>query len=234
MSTPLPPRIYRNLTVKDVFVVNIFRNEGDERPDRTLDAEAASEERSESTATDLERAVQNAYAQGLEEGKTAMREELERVRRETEQRVRAELESQTQRAVALLQAAADAIANAQHEMQAKYLEQVVRVALAVARQVLDKELSLDPEAVLTIVKRCIAKAGGLPVLRVLVHPADQPVVCQALAHSNGPSIEVVGDERVERGGCIVETETGEVDGTVQTRWERVTEVLRDAMARHES
>ena len=43
-------------------------------------------------------------------------------------------------------------------------------------------------------------------------------------------IEIVGERRVPRGGCIVRTVEGEIDARVEQQLERAAALLRDATA----
>jgi flagellar assembly protein FliH len=59
-----------------------------------------------------------------------------------------------------------------------------------------------------------------------VHPDDQAVVTQGaaevLAARGG---RVITDSGVSRGGCLVESDIGSIDATMETRWRRAAAAL---------
>src|SRR5690606_13340423 len=64
------------------------------------------------------------------------------------------------------------------------------------------------------------------ILKLRVHPDDLDLVDQYLQHDIGVSHwRLLADASIERGGCLAETVLGNIDATLQTRWERVTSAL---------
>ena len=69
-------------------------------------------------------------------------------------------------------------------------QDLVNVALAIARRILRRELSVDPEAVLGLVKVGIEKVSLREVHSVRLHPDDVPVVKSHLELIQAPLIEI--------------------------------------------
>jgi flagellar biosynthesis/type III secretory pathway protein FliH len=105
-------------------------------------------------------------------------------------------------------------------------QQVVRLALAIAEKVVERELKEDPSLVVDVVRSAINEVQDATSVHVRVHPNDYALVephWQAMGRNSlGEPIALVADERVEQGGCLIETAIGHVDGQISTRLSQVT------------
>ena len=107
---------------------------------------------------------------------------------------------------------------------------LLALAAAVAGRIVRRELQADPDAV----RRALVEAVGLVSERsrvtVRVNPADLAAVEAARPElyrrfAEIQDLKLAADETVERGGCRVLTEAGEVDMQVATQIERLTRLL---------
>src|SRR5258706_8528869 len=97
------------------------------------------------------------------------------------------------------------------------------LALAVARQMVRRALKVRPELVLPVIEEALASLPRMTQpCQLILHPEDAALVCAHLAQDLAASNWVLRqDTRVERGGCRVETASGDVDATLETRWQRI-------------
>jgi flagellar assembly protein FliH len=97
---------------------------------------------------------------------------------------------------------------------------VTRTAVQLARQVVRHELDTRPEIVARVAQEAIgAIVLSARHLRVRVHPADQQHVLAGAGDAlKGREARVVADPTIEPGGCIVESDLGQVDARIGTRW----------------
>ncbi|HEY9447557.1 MAG TPA: FliH/SctL family protein, partial [Burkholderiales bacterium] len=62
--------------------------------------------------------------------------------------------------------------------------------------------------------------------RLVLHPDDVALVQQHLAHDlEAAGWLICGDETLTRGGCRVDAASGELDATLEARWEQVAATL---------
>lgn len=106
-------------------------------------------------------------------------------------------------------------------------ENLVALALEVARQVVRANVAQRPELVLGIVREAME---ALPPFsehaRLAVHPEDAALVRSHLGEQlTHAKWRVFEDAAVERGGCRVETASMQIDGTLATRWQRAIAAL---------
>lgn len=98
-------------------------------------------------------------------------------------------------------------------------QQVARLAMLVARQLVRRELATEPEQVIAVVREALA---ALPVaardVRLALHPEDAVLIRQALSMKDGEqAMQIVEDPVQNRGGCRVFTDTSQIDSTVESR-----------------
>jgi flagellar assembly protein FliH len=91
--------------------------------------------------------------------------------------------------------------------------EVVRLVLAVARKVLHREAQVDPLLLTGVVRVALEKiAGGMAVkLRVPAEQAEAWRAAVKLAAENGPAVEVIGDDSLNGPECLIVTEAGSTD-----------------------
>ncbi|MFN0074117.1 MAG: FliH/SctL family protein [Chloroflexota bacterium] len=108
-------------------------------------------------------------------------------------------------------------------------QQVVGLTLAVAQKVIEREVAADPTIVLDVVRSAINEVQDATSVHVRAHPQDYALL-EAQWHSIGrnslgEAIVLVSDERVEPGGCLIETAIGHVDGQLSTRFSQVASIF---------
>jgi len=106
-------------------------------------------------------------------------------------------------------------------------DMVLELALDVARQVVAGELAARPERILDVVNLALKQmAETSREARLLLNPDDavlvRPHLDQVLDKNR---LRIVEDVRIVRGGCLIETSQGDLDGTLPARWRQVVQVL---------
>jgi len=95
---------------------------------------------------------------------------------------------------------------------------VVALALAVARRILHRELTVEPEALLGLVKAALEKMEAREVHQVRVSRQDAAMLRQLFEQMGLPQrIEVVADPSLAPGGVLIEYSRGVLDASVDTQ-----------------
>ena len=95
---------------------------------------------------------------------------------------------------------------------------VVALALAVARRILHRELTMVPEALLGLVKAALDKMEAREVHQVRVSRPDAVMVRQFFEQMGLPQrVEVIADPNLAAGGVILESSRGLLDASVDTQ-----------------
>jgi flagellar assembly protein FliH len=109
-------------------------------------------------------------------------------------------------------------------------EDLLKLALDVAKAMLKSALNVRPELVLPIVGESIRYLTSLqhPAL-LFLHPDDAAIVREHMGDElNKAGWRIAEDSHVTRGGCRVETATNQIDATTGSRWERIASGLGQA------
>jgi flagellar assembly protein FliH len=111
-------------------------------------------------------------------------------------------------------------------------EDAVRLSIAVARKILHRELSVDPESLLGVVKAAFERVDARDVHRIRLHPEDVPLLQRHLAAAGmPPRVELAPDTSLERGSVIVETNRGSLDASVSSQLREIERGLVDMVRR---
>jgi flagellar assembly protein FliH len=104
---------------------------------------------------------------------------------------------------------------------------VLDLALDVARRVVAGELAVHPERILAVVKLALNQmAETAREARLLLNPEDAALIRPHLEQIlDKDRLRLVEDARIVRGGCLIETNQGDLDATLQARWRQVVQVL---------
>jgi len=104
-------------------------------------------------------------------------------------------------------------------LDAEVEKELINIALAIATQVIYREIKLDPEIILKVVKTAIK---SLPIsaqkISIHLHPEDVELVRSAFELDEVSSAWiVVEDLLITKGGCAVDTDISHIDATVEKR-----------------
>ena len=104
---------------------------------------------------------------------------------------------------------------------------LVRLAIAIARKILGREITADPEVIAGVVKASLEKLRGQEILRIRLHPDYKTKVVENLSRFGAARAEVLGDPGCERGTVIFETTRGNLDASVDTQLREIERGLTD-------
>jgi flagellar assembly protein FliH len=132
-----------------------------------------------------------------------------------------------ERLVRNLAATLDEIASIRAGMLRKTERDVVRLSIAIAERVIHREVSIDRELLLAMARVAVDRLGERVQATVHLNPVDHAATAAASNRSEDvPScVALVADPLVARGGCIVRTEFGSVDLTLDAQMAELTRSL---------
>ena len=119
------------------------------------------------------------------------------------------------------------LAEARQSAEAKLADEVLELALVVARQLVRDALDADRTLILPAVREAIA---GLPSIReparLLLNPDDLAVVSSLLANElPSGNWRFVGDPALAPGDCRIESPVSSIDLGLALRWQTILNVL---------
>ncbi len=151
---------------------------------------------------------------------------------EAEQRWAAQVEAERKQRDAQISAALEAF-SAQRLSYFRQLEsEVVQLALAVARKILQREAALDPSMLAALVRIALDRMSAGPAVRLRLAPAEAAAWQQGNAFAETRyTCEIIADPSLAAGACLVETELGSADFSFEAQLKEVEQSFFDLLAR---
>lgn len=152
----------------------------------------------------------------------------ERGRAEAQAVAQTELNLSVEDLRAKLAASLDELDGLRARMVAHTELELVRLSLEIAKKIVRREVKVDHEVALTLARVALARLHSRATATVRLHPDDFAYVStnRERLGSEG-AVEIVADRSVGQGGCIVQSELGEIDGRIEQQF---AEVERDFLS----
>jgi len=164
---------------------------------------------------DAEERLAAAYQKGFEEGRTAGR-----------QSVAADVEAMQKKLARSLEELSGLRLRYRREAE----QDVVALALAVARRILHRELTVAPEALLGVVKAALDQMEAREVHQARVSRADAAMVREFFEQMGAPQrIEIVPDASLPPGSLLLESGRGTLDASVDTQLAEIERGFADVV-----
>lgn len=103
---------------------------------------------------------------------------------------------------------------------------VVDLALHIAKKIVGREVAIDREIALNLVKISLGKLHNRSVAKVHLNPEDLAFVEQHSEDFNfRGTVELIGDQSISVGGCLIHTETGDIDARIESQFDEIAHGL---------
>jgi flagellar assembly protein FliH len=107
---------------------------------------------------------------------------------------------------------------------------LVHLALTIARRVIRRELSVDPEALRSLVRGALERLDAREIQKVRLHPEQAESVRRMLSAA-APGTEVVADTSLAPDEVLFESARGSLDAGVETQLAEIERGLTDLLPR---
>lgn len=159
--------------------------------------------------------LSRAYTRGVEEGQRIAEAEFN----ESLVRLRADEDARIGQLLGSISAGMTAL-------QRTLEQDAYRFAVAVAERIVKREITLTDDVVVAQIKEAVHRIVGVESIKLRVHPSDEGIV---RAHrtaflsslENVRDLVVETDDGMERGGCIIESASGNVDARISTQLRQI-------------
>ena len=113
-------------------------------------------------------------------------------------------------------------------------QEVVELALAIARKVICREIEVDKEVVVCVAREALSKVENPGNVKIKMNPSDLQFInetkyqlSELIGNIDNVTIEPV--KNIRSGGCIIETNLGEIDARIEKQLQAVEESFRTAL-----
>ncbi len=112
-------------------------------------------------------------------------------------------------------------------LEQQMAQAVARSAVMLARRVVRGELQTRPEHVAEVAQQAVnAVLLSARHIRVSVHPDDHALVAAGAAEAlQARGARLLPAAEIERGGCLIESDLGQIDARIEARWRQAAAVL---------
>jgi flagellar assembly protein FliH len=168
----------------------------------------------------LEQVRQEAYQQGVAQGEQQAAQQWQARMSDYQNNLGREV---AQRLQSVLHTAETSVQGLQQQMAPDLLQ----LAIDIARQVVRQELRCNPQALQPVVSEALDMLGAetKPAL-VRLNPEDfKHLEAHLRAALPNPKVEWLADPSVAAGGCLVESQGAQIDGSLERRWQRAVAAL---------
>lgn len=107
--------------------------------------------------------------------------------------------------------------------------EIVRLSVTIAERILASHVALEPGTVIEMARSAITRLVNRETVTVRVNPADIEMMRshrdQIMSMNDIDNMRIIEDQRVDRGGVVLETEAGTIDAKVSTQLREVRRLL---------
>lgn len=227
-SRLLKANVMRNLGAKVAFNYEDLRQQCDDYVARVRIQAEELLTRAHTEAEQIrQQALEAATSDGRQSGLRQAHDQIEARARELGGQMLAE---KLRHVLPALDAAVSGLQVERDRWLASWEGSAVNLAVAIAEKILRSELESHPELAVPIISEALQLAAGQPHVQVTMHPQDIELIQQAgieLAQKLNTLGEgkLVADERISRGGCLIDTRHGVIDARLETQLDRIAAEL---------
>ena len=187
--------------------------------------------------------VRQALSEQLEQARTSWEREAEQKAAEAMElgrnQGREEAESTIEIRSAELASVISSLAQAREKLLDDAEQAVLDMTMAIARRFVEQSALLGDELIRKTIKDAVKMVTEKEKVIIRVNPED---LDEVRGHQDdiifiGDGIgrlEVRGDKKVDRGGCVVETVAGNIDARIASRFEQLDKAIRQAYVRRKT
>ncbi|MES9938920.1 MAG: FliH/SctL family protein [Candidatus Thiodiazotropha sp. 6PLUC2] len=206
----------------DLHASSLARSELESELRNTQERVAQTEKELQRLLTDIDELRRDATEAGRESGYRSGIEEA-----------RTELAQQGER----LQELIKKITIAHEDSLSLAEEDIVEVVFASVTKILGEAL-VKPDTVIAAVKQSIRRLVSRDRLVIHLAPKDKRLIEDVVAGKEeeifGIAVEIIADERIELGGCLLQTSTGGLDARLELQIQQLRDCLVDVAVRQDA
>ena len=115
----------------------------------------------------------------------------------------------------------------------RYEQQLVRLCMDVSRCVVQREIDVSPETIILSIKEGLKQAVEGSRMDIRLNPRDaelaQDFVKNEIRIPGGHPVNIISDNQIGQGGCLIETDFGLIDATIDGRWQAVADAIKKVL-----
>jgi len=115
-------------------------------------------------------------------------------------------------------------------------KEVISLAMGIAKKIVGHEVTVNKNVILNVLKQALKKTIDSDKIKIRVNPNDLQFLKtqkDQFAHliDNMGSVSFKADETILKGGCLIETNSGDIDARIDKQIEAVDEAFKSELAK---
>ena len=118
--------------------------------------------------------------------------------------------------------------NIRREIHRKIEKEVAQLALSIAKKIVCHEVKTTEETVMCVTREALSRVENPGKIKVKLNPADLQFIQDTksqLSHylDDVDSIRFEAEDSIQSGGCLIETDMGDIDARIETQLQAIEE-----------
>ena len=114
--------------------------------------------------------------------------------------------------------------------------EIVALTIGIARKIVGQELTVRPELIVTTIKNALSQIETAGKIRIKLNPDDIELLNNTPADlgailSDTATVTYESDPSITSGGCVIETDAGNIDARLETQFQAIDETFQAAMSK---
>lgn len=111
-------------------------------------------------------------------------------------------------------------------------KETVKLAIAIAKKIIISEVMINEKVILNVVKNSLKLVMNQDRYLIKINPADLGIMQNAQPElselvENYEDIVFESDESIEQGGCLIETNYGNIDGRLEQQMQVISDLMNE-------
>jgi len=129
----------------------------------------------------------------------------------------------------------DSLEKAKKSLRVSAEQEAVELALAIAKKILYHDVSINRDVILNIAKAALKKVVDRKRIKIRLAPSDFHYLSENKAQlgieEDFEKVKLEEDQSITGGGCIIETNLGDIDARIESQLHVVEEAFRSEIKR---
>jgi flagellar assembly protein FliH len=211
------------IPLKDIFRRTRFSNQNRAGEDFSRDCGSRDKNLEQSGKSDCKFDV-DAYQKGFNDG----------LEKGADEGQKAGFECASKKLEPLLNSLRDALQQLKNLRSETYLQiekEIVELSLAIARKIVWREIKTDRKIVLDVAREALSRIENPGRIKIKMNPADLQFIKETRYDfsdltGNIDNVSLEAEENIQSGGCIIETNLGEIDARIENQIRAIEESFR--------
>ncbi|MCX7907895.1 MAG: FliH/SctL family protein [Ignavibacteria bacterium] len=113
----------------------------------------------------------------------------------------------------------------------KLKEAIVPISIKIAETILNNEIKTNPIVIEKQIEKALKIIDNETIFQLRLNPSDLEILknvgSKLLSDPKLEEVETIADPTIEPGGCILETEVGKIDATIQSQLKKIESALKN-------